>query len=54
MLNARERHLAEIHAVKVELQKAREGTPHMRDLKRRLHQLEKELKIYDYYRSQRG
>lgn len=48
-MNARERHKAEIQSVKAELKKLRRGTPHMRDMERRLHRLQKELRIYDYY-----
>lgn len=48
-MSARERHKAEIQAVKAELKKLHSGTPHMRDMERRLHRLQKELRIYDYY-----
>ena len=53
-MNARERHLAEIRETKAELDKARKGTPHWRDIARHLHQLEKELRIYDFYTVKRG
>ena len=54
MGDARDRHKAEIQAVKAELKKLRRGKPHMRDMERRLHRLQKELKIYDQYMAQRG
>lgn len=53
-LNARERQKAEIQEVKAELKKLRRGTPHMRDMERRLHRLEKELRIYDFYTANKG
>ena len=53
-MSARERQIAEIKAVKAELKKLGDGTPKMRDMKRRLHRLQKELRIYDNYMAQRG
>jgi hypothetical protein len=50
-MNARERHKAEIQSVKAELKRLRKGTPHQRDMERRLHRLQKELRIYDFYMS---
>ena len=53
-MNARQRHEAEIQSVKAELKRLRKGTPHQRDTVRRLHRLQKELRIYDYYIANKG
>jgi hypothetical protein len=53
-MNARQRHKAEIQSVKAELKRLRKGTPHQRDMERRLHRLQKELRIYDFYMAQKG
>lgn len=47
MPDARERHLQEIERTKAELLNAKDV--HKKDLTRHLHQLQKELKIYDHY-----
>ena len=47
MADARERHLQEIEKTKAELMIAR-GI-HKKDLARHLYQLQKDLKIFDYY-----
>jgi hypothetical protein len=47
MVDARERHLQEIERTKVELRTAKDI--HKKNLTRHLHQLQKELKIYDSY-----
>ena len=43
----RREYIAEIKAAKEQLKTA--GTIHARDLKRQIHRMEKELRIYDYY-----
>lgn len=47
MSDARKRHLEEIERTKAELLTAKDV--HRKDLQRHLHQLQKDLKIYDYY-----
>ena len=54
MADARQRHKTEIQTVKDELRTLHRDTPHRRDLIRHLHRLQKELRIYDHYMSQRG
>lgn len=44
---ARERHAAKLHQARVEWMNAKDNTPHKRDLMRRVHRMEKELRTYD-------
>lgn len=51
-MTARERHVKEIDNTWSQLKalkKKYRNTPHMRDMERRLHRLQKELRIYDFY-----
>ena len=43
----RRAYIAEIEAAKEQLKMA--GTIHARDLKRQIHRMEKQLRIYDFY-----
>ena len=54
MDNARQNHMDKLQAAREELRRLKAATPHRRDLLRHVHRMEKELKIYDHYRSQRG
>lgn len=51
MADARERHLQEIERTKAELLTAKDV--HRKDLQRHLYQLQKDLKLYDFYRNRR-
>lgn len=56
-MTARERHVKEIEAAKVQLKALKKkytNTPHMRDLERHLYKLEKELRAYDMYMASEG
>lgn len=48
--NARERHMQQLQQAKTELRSIHKDTPHRRDLVRYIHRMEKELRIYDFYR----
>lgn len=52
MVDARQRHIDEIKRLEHELQTA--GPIHRKDLQKHINRMKKELKIYDYYRTQRG
>ena len=54
MADARERHKEKLKAARDEFHRLKGDTPHRRDLLRHIRRLEKELKIFDYYMSQRG
>ena len=54
MADARQRHKEQLQAARDEYHRLQGDTPHRRDLLRHIRRLEKELKTYDYYRSQRG
>lgn len=56
-MTARERHIKEIDNTRSQLKalkKKYRNTPHMRDLERHLHKLEKELRIYDFLTASEG
>lgn len=49
--NARERHMQQLQKAKTEMRSLHKDTPHRRDLLRYIHRMEKELRIYDFYRN---
>lgn len=53
-MTARDRHLAALHTARAEARSITRDTPHRRDLLRHIHRMEKEMRIYDHYHTQRG
>lgn len=53
-MTARERHLGAGGMERGEARSITRDTPHRRDILRHIHRMEKELRIYDHYHTQRG
>ena len=51
---SRDRHLSSLRSARAELRTLTKDTPHRRDILRHIHRMEKQLREYDYYHTQRG